>query len=494
VQRVLALAVSASLIGAAAASASDYDKLAHENVLSRAGYGQDSWSRARIAQLGAADYVEEQLHPDAIPDPELDALLAPLSTLGLSFRELREHYHGRDDAVGPIHRPLQELVEAKVLRAVVSRRQLEAVLTDFWFDYFNVNASDGLVRWAVVPYERDAIRPHVLGRFEDMLRAVASSTAMLFYLDNYLSTREGFRIGRRVLGLNENYGRELLELHSVGVEANFTQRDVIDVARCLTGWTIDVDGSQGSKSGFVYRDDAHDKGEKRVMGELVIPPGRGLEDGLELIAWLARHPLTAERVARKLLQRFVSDEPSESQVAVAKTIFLSSGGDLRELMRVILGPNLLFSAPDSFRAKVKRPLHFVASWIRATSADPALTLAQATRDLKTLGEPVYRAAPPTGFPDHSAHWAGAGTLVARLNIASRIARQASGLGAEWAADGGSAGHLVDRIGEQLVPGGISAETRAAIVAYLETLERRSDPVRVRAAAALLLSSKEFMLH
>ena len=271
------------------------------HVLDRVGYGPDAWTRTRIRELGVADYIEEQLQPESIGDPADLADLArvtSLTSLSLDFRELREAYE--DDR----RQILDELSSARLLRAIYDRRQLEAVLIDFWFDHFSVYAGAGLPVFDIIPYERDAIRPHVLGRFEDMLMAVARSPAMLDYLDNDQNS---------VFGLNENYGRELLELHTIGVDGPYVEQDVVEVARALTGWTTDPDGSE-FETGFRYRDDWHDDEAKRVMG-LSIPAGGGEQDGRDLLRYLARHPATAAFLCRKLARRFVSENPPQALVA-----------------------------------------------------------------------------------------------------------------------------------------------------------------------------------
>src|SRR5262249_26549913 len=217
--------------------------------------------------------------------------------------------------------PLRELQQAKLLRAVFSEKQLQEVMVDFWFNHFNVFAQKDVDRWLLISYERDVIRPHALGKFKDLLTAVAQSPAMLYYLDNFLSQMEqpappqkfdadGNPIPQpRRPGLNENYAREIMELHTLGVDGGYTQKDVIEVARCLTGWTI----GPGGNMSFAFRPRIHDRGEKIVLGTR-IAPGGGIEDGLRVIDILSKHPSTAKFISRKLCQRFVADEPPQSLV------------------------------------------------------------------------------------------------------------------------------------------------------------------------------------
>src|SRR5207249_558849 len=261
-----------------------------------------------------------------------------------------------------------ELRAAKVVRAVTSERQLEEVMVDFWFNHFNVFAGKGDVRWYVSAYEREAIRPYAMGRFPDLVRATAHHPAMLFYLDNWLSAKPDFRVpvgpnrGRRA-GLNENYARELMELHTLGVDGGFTQKDVTEIARAFTGWTIE-NPRQGA--GFRFEPRIHDTGEKIVLGHR-IKAGGGEGDGEQVLDILSRHPSTARFIATKLVRRFVSDTPPESLVDRTAARFRQTDGDLREVMRTILiSPELL--APEAFRSKVKTPFEFIVSAARATGA------------------------------------------------------------------------------------------------------------------------------
>ena len=302
-----------------------------EHVLSRIGYGPDAWSRRRIEWLGVHDYVEEQLHPETIDDAAFQARIAGLAAPRLSWPELQDSYcFGRSEVWCPLgDRTIarNELAYAKILRSIYSRRQLEAALVDFWFDHFNVNATEGSLRISAIPHERDAIRPHVLGRFEDLLVATARSPAMLEYLDNGRNYRDGYVTGRGILGRNENYARELMELHTLGVDGGYDQVDVIEVSRALTGWLLvprfKPDGGMGpehylwawSKYRFFEFDlSAHDGGPKDVMGSLHLGADGGVEDGLAVLSFLANHPKTAERISRLLVQRFVSETPPPNAV------------------------------------------------------------------------------------------------------------------------------------------------------------------------------------
>jgi uncharacterized protein (DUF1800 family) len=346
---------------------------------------------------------------------------------------------------------LSELTEQKLLRAIYSERQLQEVLVDFWFNHFNVFAGKGVDRILLTSYERDVIRPHVFGSFRELLGATAHSPAMLFYLDNWLSIdpdaakemperqnemsqrprRFGFNPARgrqprgpedpaprpqnlRRTGLNENYARELMELHTLGVDGGYTQQDIVQVAGVFTGWTIDQ-----PRRGGEFRFDArlHDNREKVVLGHTI--KGQGEAEGERVLDILATHPSTAKFISTKLARRFVSDDPPASVVDRASRRFRETNGNLREVVRTILmSPEFL--APDAYRAKVKSPFEFVVSAIRATAAEVGQATSLA-RTLRELGMPLYMSQPPTGYPDKADAWVNTGALVARMNFAVALA-------------------------------------------------------------------------
>jgi len=326
-----------------------------------------------------------------------------------------------------------ELTQAKLLRAIYSERQLEEVMTDFWFNHFNVFMDKGIDRLFLTSYERDVIRPHALGRFEDLLVATAKSPAMLFYLDNWLSVGPnsaqalgipahpgpyGYRPRpnppKHPSGLNENYGRELLELHTLSVNGGYSQRDVTEVAKVFTGWTIDKPYQGG---GFKFDPRMHEPGPKFVLGRKIKPKGEG--EGLELLHRLATSPQTAHFISFKLAERFVSDDPPPALVDRMTKTFLKKRGDIREVLTV------LFRSPEfwddgTYRAKVKTPLEFVASAVRASGAevDDAVPL---TRQLNNMGMPLYGAQPPTGYSMKAETWVSSSALLNRMNFALALA-------------------------------------------------------------------------
>jgi uncharacterized protein (DUF1800 family) len=391
---------------------------------------------------------------------------------------------------------LAELGQQRILRAVYSERQLNEVLVDFWFNHFNVFAGKGADRIYMIEYERDVIRPHVLGTFRDLLGAVAESPAMLFYLDNWMSadpkmaekaaaargrfgmSRRGRPQGaapRRPTGLNENYARELLELHTLGVDGGYTQQDVVEVARAFTGWTI-----QNPRRGGSYRFEPrmHDDGEKNVLGQR-IAAGGGRKDGERVLDIVTAHPSTARFLATKLARRFVADDPPAALVDHAAARFRETGGDLRETVRVIL-TSAEFFAPAARRAKVKTPLEFVATAVRATGAevDSSLPLLRSLRD---LGMPLYMCQPPTGYGDTAEDWVNTGALLNRMNFAVALA-DGTMRGVRVSLDGRPThGAGPGSVAESLLGGYVSEATAA-------TLAKTKEPAKL---IALALGSPEF---
>ena len=320
-------------------------------------------------------------------------------------------------SVSPQNVVASDLVEAKLLRAIYSNHQMEELLVDFWYNHFNVFLNKGADRYLVPSYERDAIRPHVFGKFYDLLLATSKSPAMLFYLDNWQSVaaNTGRPNQKNKRGLNENYGRELLELHTLGVDGGYTQKDVIEVARCFTGWTI-----AGPRKGgeFEYNDKVHDKGQKVVLGH-VIKAGGGMNDGLQVLKILAHHTSTAHFISLSLAKRFVADDPPPSLVNRMAQTFKKKDGDLREVMRTMLASPEFWSE-GACHAKIKTPFEMVVSAVRASHADVQSTLALAN-EIQKLGEPLYRKIEPTGYSSANAEWVSSAALLDRMNFALALA-------------------------------------------------------------------------
>jgi uncharacterized protein (DUF1800 family) len=320
-------------------------------------------------------------------------------------------------AAGPRQVVALDLEQGKLLRAIYSNRQLEELLTDFWFNHFNVYLDKGADHFLITEYERDVIRPRVLSRFRDLLNATAKSPAMLFYLDNWQSRAPG-RAGRgkrAAGGLNENYGRELMELHTLGVDGGYSQHDVTEVARCFTGWTIDQPGQGGP---FSFNPRMHDEGEKVVLG-VRIPPGGGIEDGEKVLDILARHPSTAHFISRKLAIRFVADDPPPTLVERMAQTFLKTNGDLRAVMTTMLESREFWSL-GAYRSKLKSPLELVASAVRAADGDVDYA-SGLVNQVARMGQPLYRKQEPTGYSNSSQEWLNSAGLLARMNFAVNLA-------------------------------------------------------------------------
>jgi uncharacterized protein (DUF1800 family) len=321
---------------------------------------------------------------------------------------------------GPAQVVARDLQESKILRAVYSNRQLDEVLADFWFNHFNVFMDKGADRYLTTEYERDAIRPHVLGKFRDLLEATAKSPAMLFYLDNWQSVgpnapqlpRGGPNAQRR--GLNENYGRELLELHTLGVDGGYTQKDVTEVARCFTGWSIDRPQLGGT---FRFAPRLHDNGEKAVLG-VTIPAGGGEKDGEKVLDIVAHHPATARFISKKLAQRFVADDPPVALVERMARTFLKTDGDIRAVMETMLESKEFWSE-GAYRSKMKSPLEVVVSAVRSSNANVDFATALVNQ-VAQLGEPLYRKQEPTGYSNSSREWMNTAGLMARMNFALQL--------------------------------------------------------------------------
>ncbi len=328
-------------------------------------------------------------------------------------------------AVNPEQVVINDLTDAKLLRANYSRHQLEELMVDFWYNHFNVFYNKGADRYLVTAYERDAIRPRVFGKFGDLLLATAQSPAMLFYLDNWQSVDPNLpvtakasqpqNIKRERKGLNENYGRELLELHTLGVDGGYTQKDVIEVARCFTGWTM-TGPRKGDK--FKFDEKVHDRGQKIVLGH-IIPAGGGIEDGLKVIDILVHEPATAHFISLKLARRFVADDSPPSLVDRMAAAFTKTNGDIREVMRTMLtSPE--FWSEGAYQAKVKTPFEMIVSAVRATGAAVDSTW-QLSNEIQRLGEPLYRKIEPTGYSSANAEWVSSASLLSRMNFGLTLA-------------------------------------------------------------------------
>jgi uncharacterized protein (DUF1800 family) len=476
------MAVGAAL--AAQSSPVDIGPRVAVHLLNRIGFGPRPGQAAAILHSGLDRYVDEQLAPG--PDPEVETRLRPYTTLNTSLSDAVALYRSQDRNLG---RYQDEALGARLIRAVHSANQLQEVLVDFWFNHFNVFLGDGYDRVFTPFYEKDAIRPHVLGRFRDLLGATAAHPGMLYYLDNYLSTvsRQDPRTGRLITGLNENYGRELMELHTVGVDAGYTQDDVVMSALCFTGWTIDL----RETGQFVYRDQNHDQRAKTVFG-LSLPANGGKSDGDRLLDHLAAHPATARRVALRLLQRFVSDEPAPALVDAIAAVFARTDGDLRAVMEAILGRPEFWA--EAFGAgKPKTPIEFAVSAVRALDGQVTNTRALVAA-VAAMGMPLYQCVPPTGYSNLGRDWVNPSSQLARINFALDLAAGAvAGVGTDARSLVRAAGgnpddpaSAADALSADLFGRGLSRTTRDAAAGV-----SRTGPVSVAArVAGLVLAGPE----
>jgi uncharacterized protein (DUF1800 family) len=440
-------------------------------------------------------------------------------------------------------RIVAELSMAKMTRAVYSERQLQEMMVDFWYNHFNVFAAKGADRWLITEYERDAIRPHAMGKFRDLLGATAKSPAMLFFLDNWLSAdpvawqklqqeqqdRRQMRGGpfgggpfggprfpqgrpgangnpndpnanakqKQERGLNENYGRELMELHTLGVDGGYTQDDVINVAKAFTGWSIRQPRRDPE---FFFEDRLHDNSVKTVLGHQIHEGG--MKDGEEVLDILARDPHTAHHISFELAQRFVSDNPPEALVDRMAQTFLKSDGDIREVLHtMIYSPE--FWSKEAYRAKIKTPFELVASATRAVGAEveiPLLLVQWTSR----IGQPLYQCEPPTGYSDKSDAWVNTGALLSRMNFSltltsNRLRGAQVDIDSLFGSDTAANPHAtLDRAIQVLLGGQASQETRDTLEKQLDdpqilqaALDDKVKQVNAAMIAGLVLGSPEF---
>lgn len=583
------------------------------HAMNRLAFGPRPGDVERVRAMGLEKWIEQQLDPEKIDDSATARRLERYPTLAMSSAELLEKYPrpqdalrrsgmtreeiqkmqeqrqkqrqemeevrqqmesggevtpemrqrmqalrgmaGREDGNGP-QRISAELSSAKLTRAIYSERQLEEMLVDFWFNHFNVFAGKGADRWLLTSYERDVIRPNVLGNFRTMLYATAKSPAMLFYLDNWQSAdpeafarlegelnqrrnrflqlfgdnpqamermrrrnpdsaramqrdqqQRGLQMQRqgqpgqqpqqrRQRGLNENYARELMELHTLGVDGGYSQQDIIEVARAFTGWTM----RPRTDAEFYFDARIHDSKPKLVLDKKI--DAGGVKDGEAVLDLLAQHPNTAKFVSSKLARRFVSDTPPDALVERMAATFLKTGGDIRAVVRtMIYSPE--FWSRDVYRAKIKKPFELIASTARALNAESQVPL-PLVQWANRIGEPLYMCQPPTGYSDRAEAWVNTGALLNRLNFALALAGNrlrgtrvdvARVLGRGATSDAQAA---LERSIDVFLAGQISEQTRATLLKQLNdpqvtraTLDDTVERVDAGMIAGLVLGSPEF---
>lgn len=589
-------------------AATEDDKIVH--VLNRLAFGPRPEEFNAVKRIGIWAYIEKQLHPEKIDDSAVEQKLRSFPELNLSNEDIASRYkefivsdqtaaklrqqirkanaekmaqpsdgtvvtqaggqpkqsmremvsddpsmmrqveQTRSDLVRtaePIALLHEEFNAAKLIRAVESQRQLQEVLVDFWSNHFNIDIRKAPCGVLKVIDDRDVIRPHIWGKFRDLLEASAKSPAMLVYLDNFQSVSDQLpqqvlnrrrrlallngtapaKAPKRKVGLNENYAREIMELHTLGVDGGYTQQDVHEVARCFTGWSIGAaDGTRTrinrySEAGvFQFYPRVHDDGEKVVLGQ-TIPAGGGIQDGERVLDILANSPATMKHVSFQLCQRLVCDEPPASLVNKCVKTWKETDGNLREIVRTIVSSPEFFS-PAAMRRKIKSPFEYAVSCVRALdgSLDPVALVPhkQLPREansmvrppqgggyldinansllgqIGTMGEPIFQYQAPTGFPEDSRKWVSSGALISRLNFSLALTqgRIKDVTLEDLSEDAGSMtniGEMIDRVSNRILHGQISPSTRATL-----TREAQSDtgaPVTQATIAALLLGSPEF---
>jgi uncharacterized protein (DUF1800 family) len=501
-----------------------------------AGQATKKDAKKGFKQLSREAERKKDDNPDdqAMADSQADS---PQPAVNEAARRREAYQVLREMGYRPQQEVVQELQQAKILRAIYSERQLQEVMTDFWFNHFNVYVQKGPDRILTASYERDAIRPNVFGKFEDLLKATAEHPAMLFYLDNWMSAspnakmpdrddlrrmrRErrfggfggGFgnramrrmemddqrtlnqngKVAKRSRGLNENYAREIMELHTLGVDGGYTQKDVQEVARCFTGWTIRKPRAGGD---FYFNTFMHDDGEKTVLGKKV-PSGGGIKDGYAVIHMLATHPSTAKFISTKLARKFVSDNPPPPLVARMSQTFLKTDGDIREVLRTMFKSPEFFAA-ENYRAKIKTPFEMTVSSVRAIGADTNGN-PQFHRWMAQMGEGLFMCQPPTGYPDTAERWVNTGALLERMNFAlalseNRIPGARANLQNLLAGvNTARQSQVVDHFVNLLLRGQISPQTRETIDKSLgeRRLAMAGGQVDVAKVVGLILGSPEF---
>jgi len=420
------------------------------------------------------------------------------------YRQVIQQYY-RENGLQQPQRIVAELQASRILRAVYSERQLQEVMVDFWTNHFNIFAGKGADRWLLPSYDRETIRPFAMSKFSTLLQATAQSPAMLFYLDNFQSVspnapqrlRAPQQQQRR--GINENYARELMELHTLGVDGGYTQKDVQEVARCFTGWTIFQPRGGGAAANamlgeaerrnagtFFFNARVHDDGEKIVLGHK-IPAGGGIKDGLMVLDILAHHPSTAKFIATKLARHFVADNPPQSLVDRVAAVYTKTDGDIREMLRTIFFSNE-FNSKEAYRVKIKRPFELVVSAIRTLGADT--NGGPGTHQwIARMGEPLYGFQTPNGYSDAAESWVNTGGLLERMNFGLALAsNRIPGTRVDLAkltAGEMSQAKVMDESLKTILAGEISAATRETLLKQLA----QSDPASK--VVGLILGTPEF---
>ena len=515
------------------------------HVLNRLAFGPRPDDVATVRAIGVDAWIARQLEPEKISDAGTERFVAQFSTLtksgeallaeypppGVQLAKLARERAGQkitadDSATLKVagrqsYQFLGEIASSRVARAVISERQLDEVMVDFWENHFNVFAGKDRTRYFLPEFDAQTIRPNALGKFRTLLGAVAKSPAMLYYLDNWQSVADSgqptlrsmsmaqrrvaqrrvavvamakpqlAQLAQRRRGLNENYARELMELHTLGVDGGYTQHDVVEVARALTGWTL----SRGANGGtFLFRPEAHDAGAKTILGQR-FQPGRGEDEGDAVLDLLAKHPATARFIALKLARRFVSDTPPAALVERAASIFSRTDGDIREVVRTIVTSPEFFSTV-AYRSKVKSPFELVTSALRIMNA-PGDPTPRTTQLVSRLGQPMFGHQAPNGYPETGDAWMNTGSILNRINFGLAVASgRVPGVKlAEWPAAATLQGlpreAQVDGVIRALLGGSASNDTRQVLLtgtnSFLQSRGAVADSLSIDDDATLMMS-------
>jgi len=444
-----------------------------KQILGRLSYGVLPSEIEHAQRIGLNAYLAEQLNPASISDDEVEEKLRSIKTLALSPAELL--------LIKDVALPARELIIATLTRMLNSKRQLYERMIEFWSDHFNIFIGKDLDLALKTVDDREVVRPYALGKFHDLLYASAHSPAMLYYLDNCTSSKDG---------PNENYAREVMELHTLGVDGGYIHMDVEEVARVFSGWSFVNQRGERDDGTFIFHPETHDSEEKHVLGSR-FPAGQGIEEGERLIEMLAYSPSTARFVSRKLARRFVADVPPDSLVSRMTDAFLQTGGSIREVISTML---LSDEFTASLGGKLKRPIEFMISAIRQTQAEVDFN-STLYAYLEAMGQSPFGWDGPNGFPDTAKAWMGASSLMARWNFSLALAFGAiEGTHVDWKAlvkSANSPEEIFESLGERLL---LTPMPESASRIVLEYLRGMDVDVALPSAGAVILASPYFQYH
>ena len=445
-----------------------------QHTLRRLTFGPTPEMLDKARSMGLEAFIEEQLLPESIPDPEIDALLQPFRTLNMTVAQRLE--------LNENSRSARELIDATILRQRHSQRQVFEMMVDFWGDHFNIYIGKFLCKVLKTDDDLKVIRPNALGKFRDLLYASAKSPAMLVYLDQAESLGES---------PNENYARELMELHTVGVESGYSHHDVAELARVLTGWTISRPNNQKIGPGIYYfNPDIHDYGEKHVLGTMILPTGES--EGMLILDMLASHNSTAHFISQKLARRFISDSPDLAFVDALSQVFIDTDGDIRQLLRTILNSEAFKSSAGM---KFKKPLDFFISTLRVTDAKMTENSRKLYEQLQLLGQLPFSWLMPDGYPDVEEYWATTSGMLDRWNfgfmLASNVIRGAAVNLPELTRDAASPEDVVDVLSIRFLGSRMPDDARSILV---DLASSNSLDVIIPSVAGMILGSPHFQVR